>query len=588
MRKTKTLMSLPPIAPRPQLLRKRGSASVGDLPDVKQLSEYCLGDSLPRGIEDSGLVGGLPSEGYRLSLRKGRFFLAYADSAGAFYGVQTLRQVLQPGTPGAARKIPEFDIEDWPDLENRGFLLDISRLKVPTMETLRELVELMSLLKLNQLQLYTEHTFAYQEHRVVWEGHSPITGEEIEELDGWCRERNIELVPNQNSFGHMRPWLIHDEYKPLAEAPEGFRDPWGNWRDYPYSLSPAVPGTLDFLGGLYDELLPHFTSQQLNVGCDETFDLGQGRSKELCRRKGTGEVYLDYLLDIHELVSRRQRRMLFYADIVQEYPETISRLPKDAIAIEWGYEAAHPFGDHCRRLAEAGLEFYVAPGTATWNSLAGRWGVAKENIYSALQAAHRYGASGMLLTEWGDNGYLQPLITMVAPLVYAATGAWNRAGLSEEPWEWLTHHYLEQESARQVAGALRDMAELYRLYPGPIHNASVFGIALQLRQLPMYREQLPLFDLESRAKAKRELQRIGDTLQEMESAPGKAEHQLKEVRLAHSLLEVSLATLEEGAGNDFDLCLDSLNEEYAACWNSRYRPGGYSASVAFLEALSNE
>ena len=97
-------------------------------------------------------------------------------------------------------------------------MLDISRDKVPTMETLYALVDLLAGWKINQLQLYTEHTFAYRQHPEVWAEASPLTGQEILGLDAYCRKRFVELVPNQNSFGHMHRWLKHARYAPLAEV----------------------------------------------------------------------------------------------------------------------------------------------------------------------------------------------------------------------------------------------------------------------------------------------------------------------------------------------------------------------------------
>ena len=75
----------------------------------------------------------------------------------------------------------------------RGAMLDISRDKVPTMATLRGLIELLASWKINQIQLYTEHTFAYRAHPEVWATASPMTADEIVELDAFCRERFVEL-----------------------------------------------------------------------------------------------------------------------------------------------------------------------------------------------------------------------------------------------------------------------------------------------------------------------------------------------------------------------------------------------------------
>jgi hypothetical protein len=47
---------------------------------------------------------------------------------------------------------------------------------VPTVETVKLLVDELASLKINQLQLYIEHTFAYAGHEEVWRNSSPYTG----------------------------------------------------------------------------------------------------------------------------------------------------------------------------------------------------------------------------------------------------------------------------------------------------------------------------------------------------------------------------------------------------------------------------
>src|SRR3989304_4735960 len=130
-----------------------------------------------------------------------------------------------PRPPREPRRPPECHIADWPDFTHRGVLLDVSRDKVPTMETLFDLVDLLASWKINQVQLYMEHTFAYRGHEVVWQHASPLTGDEIEALDTFCGNRYVGLVPNQNSLGHMHRWLIHEPYRRLAECPEGLVHP---------------------------------------------------------------------------------------------------------------------------------------------------------------------------------------------------------------------------------------------------------------------------------------------------------------------------------------------------------------------------
>lgn len=360
------------------------------------------------------------AEGYTLEISPQGVVVTGHDEAGAFYGVCTLNQLIRQF--GAA--LPGLSVVDWPDYPARGVMLDVSRCKVPTLETLFELVDMLAGLKVNQLQLYTEHTFAYREHPEAWLGASPLSGQDVLELDAYCEAQYVELAPNQNSFGHMVPWLTHPKYADLAEAPEGFDYPWGGHVDTPFSLNPTDPRSLALLESLYDELLPHFTSPLFNVGCDETWDLGQGRSKELCEERGTHRVYLDFLLEIYRLAQERGRTMMFWGDIIVQAPELIPDLPKDAIALEWGYASDHPFDERCAQFAAAGVPFYVCPGTSSWNAVAGRTDNALGNLRNAAESGLRHGAIGYLNTDWGDRGHWQYQPTAYLGYAYGAAVSW--------------------------------------------------------------------------------------------------------------------------------------------------------------------
>ena len=304
--------------------------------------------------------------------------------------------------------------------EVRGYLLDVSRDKVPTLATLKRIVDILERFGYNQFQLYTEHTFAYSRHRAVWKDASPLTAEEIRELDAYCSLKGVELVPNQNSFGHLERWLVHPEYNGLAELPQGgAKTPWGTIKKDPTTLCPTDPSALEFLGGLYDELLPNFSSGLFNIGCDETFDLadGRGRSAAAVGEKGAGRVYLEFLEKVAALVRERGKRPMFWGDVILRHPELVPELPKDLIALDWGYEGNHPFMDEARRFRDAGLEFYVCPGTSSWNSLAGRVENMRENMAAAEKAGRIYGAKGFLVTDWGDGGHWQPLAASLPGLV---------------------------------------------------------------------------------------------------------------------------------------------------------------------------
>ena len=368
------------------------------------------------------------SEGYALTISKNGIEISFREAPGLHAAAATLRQLLR----AYGRRLPCLKIRDWPDFARRGVMLDISRGRVPKLETLLELVEHLADFKINELQLYTEHTFAYRRYKSIWRSWGALTGEEIRKLDMRCRELGIDLVPNQNSLGHLRYFLEHPPLKKLAEVSAPYEDDSGGFVRRPTTLAPNHPGTLPFLRGLYDELLPNFSSRFFNVGCDETFDLGLGRSKKLCERIGKGRVYFDFLEKIHREVSRRGKYMMFWGDIILKYPKLIKELPRDVVALNWGYEADHPFANEAARFAKAKIPFYVCPGTSTWQTLIGRHDNALANLRAAAKAGKKFGAIGYLITDWGDGGHPQPLAVSYLPFLAGASLAWNANSFDEQ------------------------------------------------------------------------------------------------------------------------------------------------------------
>ena len=367
------------------------------------------------------------SEGYALTISKTGIEISFREPAGLRAASATLRQLLRQ----CGRRLPCLSIRDWPDFARRGVMLDISRGRVPKLETLLDLAEKLADFKINELQLYTEHTFAYKKYKSVWQSWGALTAREIKILDARCRELGIDLVPNQNSFGHLRYFLADPRLKKLGELSAPYEDASKEFVRRPTTLAPNHPGTLPFLRRLYDELLPNFSIPFFNIGGDETWDLGKGQSKKLCAAKGQGRVYLDFLNKIHTEVSARDRQMMFWGDIILKYPKLIHELPKNVIALNWGYEADHPFEKEAAQFAKANIPFYVCPGTSTWQTLVGRHDNALANLRAAAKVGKKFGAIGFLNTDWGDGGHPQPLVVSWPLFAAGAALAWNANVLDE-------------------------------------------------------------------------------------------------------------------------------------------------------------
>ena len=378
-------------------------------------------DWSPARIERRPLAGARGPEHYELRVSPSGIVILSASPAGERAALATLGQLRRQ----FGGELPEVTIEDWPAFAVRGVMLDVSRDRIPRMDEFPRLLDVLASLKFNHLQLYTEHTFAYPGHEAAWIGFSPITPDQIATLREWCASRGIELAANQNCFGHLGHWLRQPPYRHLAETHGDwmFDDAWP--KSGPFSVCPTDPASEAFIGELLKLLLPHFDSPLVNIGCDETFDVGFGRSKAEVERRGRPAVYLEFVTKIASRVRSLGKRPMFWADIALTHPETLGTLPKDLVALAWGYEPDAPFDRWCRVLQGAGLETWVCPGTSTWRTLTGRTTERHGNLDAAAKAGVAAGVPAMLVCDWGDTGHWQTWPITAHALAHGAHAAWT-------------------------------------------------------------------------------------------------------------------------------------------------------------------
>lgn len=420
-------------------------------------------------------VKGLPVQGYTLDIRPDKIIAEYSTLQGLYYSIVSIK-VLKHNYNGI---IPCAYIEDSPDLQVRGLMLDISRDKVPTKETLLGILCLLADLKFNHFELYIEgFSFAYPSFKELWEGkETPVTGEEIQSLDTFCRAHFIDFVPNQNSLGHMMAWLAADKYKDLAECPNGYKIM--GLMNMKSMLYPGDPRSLELVSKMTNDLLPNFSSSNFNVNLDEPFELGKGKSKELCDKKGEGQVYLDYAIKLHDLLAGKNKRMLMWGDIVMRHPELIPDIPKDITLLDWGYESSYPYEKHCKTLQASGLSYMVCPGTNSWTSITGRTDNMLATIEVATANGAKYGAKGMLLTDWGDMGHWQYLPVSYAGYTAGGALSWNSKKRIEPELGSFLNSYIFNDESSSMGDLVLDLGRYNMFEEIPLFNMTSTMLSFQ-------------------------------------------------------------------------------------------------------------
>jgi hexosaminidase len=517
------------------------------------------------------------TERYQITTSNAGYQLEAATECGLYRGLCSLEQVLNRSD----RQAPFVTITDEPDFEQRGVMLDISRCKVPTLDTLKTLIEQFAKLKYNQLQLYTEHTFRFAAHPLVWAEASPLNAADILELKLFAAARYIELVPNLNCFGHFERWLRHPEYHKYAECPAGFTHPLSG-EEIPFgsTLTPAK-SSLKLIDSLHGEYLPLFDSPYFNVGGDEPWELGLGRSAKSSAEHGTTNVYIDFIGDIQRLVEKRDRQMMFWSDIVQKEPSSLKRLSKELIALNWGYEANHPFAREAEHVAKQGIPFYVCPGTSSWNSLTGRTENMRRNIASAARHGHNFNAEGLLVTDWGDHGHHQYLPVSYPGFAVGACESWRTGSSKRLNLPDLVNWAFIGESNLNTAETIISLGQVLEQARSPLRNATIFNRLLfwGMKHEPSDTRHLEIDQL---AACEREFQAL------LERAPAEDPLLAAELRNAISMALHGLHRLMYFRGEPIQRAelraeIRLIKGEHARLWLTRNRPGGLPESLEHLE-----
>jgi hypothetical protein len=349
-------------------------------------------------------------EGYALVPDGLTLNVVAATAAGVFYGVQTVKQLVEGRGESAILRLAA--VRDWPAMRYRGLHDDLSRGPVPTLDFMKRQLRTFAAYKLNAYSPYFEHTLAYRSHPLIAPPGGALSRDDVRELVAYARRYHIEVIPEQEAFGHLHHVLKYELYSPLGETPHG------------HVLAPGQPGSMTLIRQWFAEIDTLFPGRFVHLGADETFELGRGQTAERVTKEGIGPVYLGFLRDIVNAVGMADKRYLFWGDVAVNSPDLVPTLPRQMIAVPWGYGAAASFDRQIVPFRQAGFETWVAPGVSNWNRVYPNYNTAFVNIQHFVRDGQRLGATGMLNTTWDDDG--ESLFNQTwAGVLFGAAASWQ-------------------------------------------------------------------------------------------------------------------------------------------------------------------
>ena len=373
-------------------------------------------------------------QAYRLTINRNFVRMEATTNTGLFYATQSLKQLYRYAflqSKGNEIALPCATITDWPNFKIRAWQDDISRGPIVSMDYLKRLIPQMAECKLNAFSLYTEHTFKTQCHPDIAPTDA-FTAEEIKELEEFCRPYHIQIIGNQQCFGHFEEILCNPFYSHLA--------------DTKWNLNPAKEETYKFLEDHLREVARAYKSPYFNINCDETESLGQGYAKAYVDSIGAEKVYYQHINRVNRMLRPYRKRVMMWGDIADQHPEILDNLDDDIFLIAWSYVDKNDFDDFLKPYKESGRSFFVAPGVSLSERVWPKHYEFKKNITNLCRDGYKNGALGVINTCWDDFGESLTNCALYG-LALGAEMSWNAVSTKERNTEAnFTNHFFGSTS----------------------------------------------------------------------------------------------------------------------------------------------
>ncbi len=381
-------------------------------------------------------LAALGDEGYTLEVTPERVAIRAPKPAGAFYGVQSLRQML----PSAVREngewsIPCVQIEDYPRFPWRGALIDVARHFMPK-QTIRKFIDVIAMHKMNSLQLHltddqgwrieirkhpllTKVGSMRKETRLGHERRSKefdgaphggfFTQADIREIVVYARERHVNIVPEIEMPGHAQAAIASYPYLGNTGEKLEVLTHWGVNKNV-FNVNEK---TILFLQDVLAEVIGFFPSEFIHVGGDEVpldqwkaSPQAQARMKELGLAE-TVQLHGYFIRRMDQFLTKRGRRLVGWDEILE------GGVDRSATVMSWRGNKGGI------KAAQAGHDVVMAPNTHTYfdyyqskdpnEPLAIGGFLPLDRVYSlepvppelsAAEARHILGTQGQLWTEY--------------------------------------------------------------------------------------------------------------------------------------------------------------------------------------------
>ncbi|MGZ8558228.1 MAG: beta-N-acetylhexosaminidase [Chitinophagaceae bacterium] len=354
-------------------------------------------------------------ESYKILITNKNVRIIAKSSAGLFYAVQTLRQMIEG--EGDRAFLPEAEIEDWPSLAYRGFMMDMSHTQLPTIQEIKQQIDFLARWKTNQYLFYSEASIELDGYPLLM-ANARFTRQQVIEIIEYAKERHVDVIPNMELYGHLHDLFRLEHYADLSVIPHG-----GEFKPEDPRVKPLLEDWIAQISSL-------FPSPFFHIGFDETWLL-EVEAKKI--NKNPEELYLEMMKQTTEIVEKHGKRPLAWADMLQKYPAIIPKISPKVVAVPWHYEplTGSEYEKVLSPFSKAGIPMIVQGAIINWNWLVPAFEISFKNTDLLIEAGRKYNTIGFINSGWTDD--VLNLMRLGFPdMAYGSVSAWQSKPIDQD------------------------------------------------------------------------------------------------------------------------------------------------------------
>jgi len=342
------------------------------------------------------------ADGLAVNREGDSFVIEYSATAEFFRALSVLLYNIQNAA---------LNIQERRHFDNCGIMIDVSRNAVPTVSTVKDIIERLALMGIDSLMLYTEDVYKMEKYPYFGYMRGAYTKEELREIDNYGQTFGIEVIPCIQTLGHLERALRWAEFSGV--------------KDNARVLLVDEPKTYEFIEEMFKTMRETFTSRKIHIGMDEAHGLGFGKFYKKYGFENPTAIMKRHLDRVVEIAKKYDFEPTMWGDMffrmnskadnleAEYYDDSVvfddftkNLVPKEVTIAYWDYYNTD--SDFCGRLIEKHKElsenvaFYG--GVWTWSGVSINYAQTLANTHSALSESRKRGIKQAFATLWGDDG----------------------------------------------------------------------------------------------------------------------------------------------------------------------------------------